>query len=294
MDYERRASWEMLSTHLVESHVPRPTSDYGRVRCEIGWSWRPALRDYDLWLVLTGRGRAQVADLDVRLGAGSLFVLRPGDTGVFHQVPDDRLTVAYCHFDFFGPGAGTRVEMPEELLPSRWFAHIDLARLSGLMQRLVRLRRDAHPLRQWESNAALVAVLAEVYRQDARSAGHPAPTDDPRLQDVLDFLADNVHRRPSLDEAAATACLSAGRLSRLFSEQMGTSVRSYMVDIRLERAHHLLVETSMTITEIARALGYPDLFLFSRQFRQRYGLPPRGLRRAVAGDPTPSGGTRGD
>jgi AraC-like DNA-binding protein len=68
---------------------------------------------------------------------------------------------------------------------------------------------------------------------------------------------------------------------------MGTSLRSYGLDLRLERAHHLLVETSMTITEIARALGYSDLFLFSRQFRQRYGQPPRALRKVVAskGDP---------
>ena len=34
----------------------------------------------------------------------------------------------------------------------------------------------------------------------------------------------------------------------------------------------------MTVGQIARALGYPDVFLFSRQFSRHFGAPPSSLR----------------
>jgi transcriptional regulator GlxA family with amidase domain len=57
-----------------------------------------------------------------------------------------------------------------------------------------------------------------------------------------------------------------------------TTFRDYLVESRLDRARSLLTETTMTIHQIARALGYSDPFLFSRQFRSRYGLPPSHYR----------------
>lgn len=280
MDSDSAEAWRILTAALATTHVPRPAPGFGRVRCEVGWSWTPTMRDYDLWLVLAGRGRGRLGDRDLELRAGSLLVFRPGDRGTFTQHPKDRLTVAYCHFEFVDPATSRPTRLPDDLLPEQFIQTAELAQLAGLMQRLIRLRRDTHPLRQWEASAALAAALAEVYRQDALLAGRPALTVDPRVQDALDHIADNLHRRPTLAETAAAGSVSPSRLSRLFAEQLGTSFRSYVLEARLERAHQLLTETSMSVTEIARALGYPELFLFSRQFRQRYGQPPTALRRA--------------
>jgi transcriptional regulator GlxA family with amidase domain len=51
-----------------------------------------------------------------------------------------------------------------------------------------------------------------------------------------------------------------------------------MLQVRLERARTLLEETSMPIGQIAHALGYEEVFLFSRQFKQQYGYSPRQAR----------------
>jgi transcriptional regulator GlxA family with amidase domain len=168
--------------------------------------------------------------------------------------------------------------MPDHLLPARWLPNADATRLGGLMHRLVTIRRDRHPIRDWESSAALAAVLSEVYVQDSRSAGHPAALLDSRVQDVLDFVSENLHRRPSLSEIAAVVSLSPGRVSKVFAAQIGMSLREYAVSARLDRARHLLAETSMTIGQIARALGYPDPFLLSRQFTRRFGVAPSRYR----------------
>ena len=278
VDYAADRSWATLAGRLAQTHVPRATATFGWVHCEPGWSWEPVLDDYDLWFVLAGRGRAALRGVEVEFGAGSMFVLRPGDRGSFRQDPRHRLFVAYCHFHFVDPCHGRPQPMPDDLLPARWLPHADVARLGGLMHRLVTIRRDRHPIRGWESSAALAAVLSEVYMQDSRLAGHPAALLDSRVQDVLDFVTENLHRRPSLSEIAAVVSLSPGRVSKLFAAQIGMSLREYTVSARLDRARHLLTETSMTLGQIARALGYADPFLLSRQFTRRFGVAPSRYR----------------
>ena len=278
VDYTADGSWATLAGRLAEMHVPRVAATFGWVHCEPGWSWQPVFDDYDLWFVLAGRGSAALCGVEVEFGAGSMFVLRPGDSGSFRQDPQRRLFVAYCHFQFVDPRSGCTSPMPDDLLPARWLPHADVARVGGLMHRLVTIRRDRHPIRGWESSAALAAVLSEVYVHDSRLAGHPAALLDSRVQEVLDFVTENLHRRPSLSEIAAVVCLSPGRVSKLFAAQIGMSLREYAMSMRLDRARHLLTETSMTVGQIAQALGYTDPFLLSRQFTRRFGVAPSRYR----------------
>lgn len=278
MDYGAAGAWDELAKRLARVHVPEPAGG-GRVVCEPGWAWHSSPPDYDLWLVLAGRGRGTLNGEDFALRTGTLFLFRPGDSGYFQQDPEDRLTVVYCHFDFVHPVTRRHVPVPSAWVPSSHIPVSNVATLSELLQRVLRLSRDPHPIRQLESTAVFQAALIEVYVQDARALGHAVPHVDTRLQDVVEFVRAQPRRRPSLEEAAAVAGLSPSHLSRLFSVQIGTSFRAFVLQARLERAYSLLSETTMTVTEVAKALGYPDIYLFSRQFRRRYGQSPSKVRR---------------
>jgi AraC family transcriptional regulator of arabinose operon len=48
--------------------------------------------------------------------------------------------------------------------------------------------------------------------------------------------------------------------------------------LRMTRARGLLDRTTLTIAEIARAVGYDDPLYFSRHFRDRHGVSPREYR----------------
>lgn len=79
------------------------------------------------------------------------------------------------------------------------------------------------------------------------------------------------------------ACLAPAYFSRLFSREMGTSFREFLVTVRLDRAKYLLQETDMSVGEIAESLGYDSVFLFSRQFKLRHAIPPSRLRKGAQG-----------
>ncbi len=279
VDYAAAGAWDALGDLFARLDA-RPTDRRGNVRCEPGWHWRVDLTDYDLWLAVTGRGRFRIAGTIYPVEPGTLFWLRPADDGMATQDPDDPLTVVYVHFDFFAAGGGTTVAVGPGQLPGRYIPLTDAARMETLLTRVVRLQQLPTPLSAVEARTLLHLALIDAYRQDAVNRGELNVRPDPRVATVLQRLHRAPGKRLSLDEAARLANLSPDHFSRLFRAQTGVPFRRYGVDVRLDRARHLLEETSMTVSEIAEALGYDDVFLFSRQCKARFGVAPTHLRGA--------------
>ena len=73
---------------------------------------------------------------------------------------------------------------------------------------------------------------------------------------------------------AGRAALSRAQFTRRFVAQFGMSPAQYLIQARIDRAHQLLTETGMTVTQTAAALGYTDVPYFSRQYKQRTGRLP--------------------
>jgi AraC-like DNA-binding protein len=282
MNYRDDDPWGRL-TDLFAGVEPRPAPRCGHVRCEPGWRWQVALTDYDLWLAVAGRGRFVLEQQSYPIRPGTLFWLRPGDGGVATQDAANPLTVVYVHFDFFRTPAGGPVLIGADLLPGRHIPLRDWARVEMALARVVRLQQLPAPLAAVEARLLLHQAILEAYRQDATNRGATQMEPDPRIAAVLTRLHRQPAERLSLARAAALAGVSTDHFSRLFSAQTGTSFRRYAIDARLERARHLVEETTLAIGEIALAMGYDDVFLFSRQFKARYGVAPTHLRSPRAG-----------
>ncbi|MNT66549.1 Exoenzyme S synthesis regulatory protein ExsA [compost metagenome] len=61
---------------------------------------------------------------------------------------------------------------------------------------------------------------------------------------------------------------------------MGRSPKRYYLQMRLERAHLLLVNSSLPIFEVAVACGFSSASHFSRTYRETYGCTPQRTRQA--------------
>lgn len=278
VDYRDPDSWPRIAELLTRT-PPVPSSSADVHHCPPDWSWQPRISDFDLWLVFDGCGHGRLNDqLDLRLEPGSLLVLRPGDHGAIGHDPARPLSVLSCHFSFVDPVSGEPVPPDPGLLPRRSFLVPERGLLTGTFRHLVRAVHDPSPLRNVDARARLLEVLAELYRQDALAQGVPAGTLSPQLADAIDLIRSAPETRHTLAGTADAVGVSTRQLSGLFSRQLRTTFRDYLVESRLDRARSLLTETTMTIHQIARALGYSDPFLFSRQFRSRYGLPPSHYR----------------
>ncbi|HZB32657.1 MAG TPA: helix-turn-helix transcriptional regulator [Streptosporangiaceae bacterium] len=82
----------------------------------------------------------------------------------------------------------------------------------------------------------------------------------------------------SLDDIAGTALLSKFYFSRVFRSVTGTSPGRFLSTIRLYSAKSLLIETSLSVTEIAYKVGYNSLGTFTTRFTRSVGVSPTRFR----------------
>jgi len=71
------------------------------------------------------------------------------------------------------------------------------------------------------------------------------------------------------------------RFRKRFTQEAGMSPRQYRDGKRIEMAKKLLIESKLSLKEIAAAIGFYDEFIFSNRFKQVVGTAPRNFRRAM-------------
>ena len=78
----------------------------------------------------------------------------------------------------------------------------------------------------------------------------------------------------SLDEIADSAIMSKFHFSRVFRTMTGTSPGRFLSAIRVFKAKHLLLQTQLSVTEIAYQVGYNSLGTFTNRFSRSVGASP--------------------
>ncbi|MGW2564210.1 helix-turn-helix domain-containing protein [Streptomyces sp. NPDC001514] len=98
---------------------------------------------------------------------------------------------------------------------------------------------------------------------------------------AIAYIESNLAGRLTVPEVARVAGVSHNHLIRLFRAETGGTVVAYIRRRRMERARHLLRESTLPIPAVAAAVGVEDLQAFNKACRRELGASPRAIR---AGD----------
>lgn len=93
------------------------------------------------------------------------------------------------------------------------------------------------------------------------------------------FIHENYQKNISLSDAAGHLDISEAWMGRIFRQAAGMTVVQYITRIRMEKAAELLSGTSISVTDIAMAVGYSSIDHFSRTFRDQLGRTPSDFRK---------------
>ncbi|MBU6266756.1 MAG: GlxA family transcriptional regulator [Sphingomonadales bacterium] len=96
----------------------------------------------------------------------------------------------------------------------------------------------------------------------------------PHLISAIETMRNNLHAAIAPAEIAANLGISTRQLERLFVRHLNTSPKKYFMEMRLERARHLLLQTENGITDIALACGFTNVGHFGRVYRAAFGVSP--------------------
>jgi len=129
---------------------------------------------------------------------------------------------------------------------------------------------------RWEMLSALykiTAMLLRYYGADGEAEDRLL-----RVQPVIDHIRTHYGETISLTQLCEPAHVCRDHLIRLFKAATNKTPMEYLMDVRLEEAMKLLVDTELSVSQVATRCGFGSSSYMARQFRSRLGTTPLAYR----------------
>lgn len=112
--------------------------------------------------------------------------------------------------------------------------------------------------------------------------GDTMKNNDPNMERVKRYIEERYNEPITLEALAKVACLSKYHFCRRFKKETGMTCTRYINWVRIERAKKLLLDRSLTISNVSSDTGFNDLTYFERVFKEFVGISPSAYRKRYA------------
>jgi YesN/AraC family two-component response regulator len=204
-----------------------------------------------------------------------LAALRRGDSDTGGKILNELLEILHVsnpdNFKFMQFRA---IELV--VLLSRAAASPDHSEDSHILEINDRCLRRIQEARNTEELTAILHLIVE--RMSAQIFSFQGIRHASALRKAERFIWENYTRKISLKEIADASGLSAPYFSSVFKEEMGENLSNYLNRLRVEKAATMLIESDLSLTDIAGACGFEDQSWFSKIFKNYTGVSPGKFR----------------
>jgi AraC-like DNA-binding protein len=255
----------------------------GLVNCPTGW--RGKNHSHPFWefvYINCGEGVMRLKNRVMPMRKNDLFLFPPLEEHQFENSGREKVENLYVGFSF-GGDAAYALEGPLRLEPLGEPLTAGLRDLAGSFKGL----RDESAFR---NQALIFGILYQVLDLiDANPDLAPGLRFDKNeilAEKARRYLESNIHRTISVEDVAAKFFLSPHYFAKKFKAETGMGIKEYHNQARLEKAKELLQDPLLSVSEVASKLGFSNVNYFTNKFRERYGMPPTGIRKTrVNGSP---------
>lgn len=275
--------------HLVEKHIfsEKENTDLnvfrcGSESCEPGHAVGLRVRDFHLvHLIVSGHGRFTIGRSVYELGPGDGFWI-PAETLAGYEA-DRQDPWSYSWVGFHGIQADSamrRAGLGSESPVFRWAGEPQcLAELEAMIAAsgsgsVAELTRTGHLY-------LFLARLVDGLRRANPPKAGPAPQQR-YVKQAIAYIARNYTSPLSVARMAVDLGVNRSHLTQVFTRTTGRSPQAFLIEWRMKRAEELLGGTDLTVSEVARSVGYDDPVQFSKRFRAHAGKSPAAFRKAGA------------
>ena len=149
-----------------------------------------------------------------------------------------------------------------------------LLRLMREAEQSMNLRAPGYKLAALRAAYAMLLLLLGAQKKIYTDGSHRE-----RIAPALDYIAEHYDENIKNDSLAALCGISTVYFRKLFSRVMLSSPIDYMHTLRIAKAKRMLEGDHGGLSEIARSLGYADIYTFSKAFKKRTALSPTAYAR---------------
>ena len=94
------------------------------------------------------------------------------------------------------------------------------------------------------------------------------------VNQIENYIRLNLDKKINLNDISKHTHYSISHCEMVFNKWSGLSITAYVIKKRIEKAKSLLTERTLTLTEVADAVGFNDYNFFSRTFKKETGVTP--------------------
>lgn len=265
-----------------ENFVDLCLYQFGREQCPSAYAFGPATRNHYLFhYVLSGTGKLIAADSkggshEYQIHSGQGFMIFPRQITTY--IADEKLPWEYVWLEFDGMRAREVIETaglsPDH--PVYHASHKDLRESMADEMTHIAVHGNA-------SSFHLIGHLYLFVDYLARSSASTRISSSGKVRDfyikeALNYIEQNFQNDITVEGIAAFCGLNRTYFGRIFKETIGRSPQQFLLNYRMTKAAELLKLTSLSISDIGNAVGYPNQLHFSRAFKNVYGVSPREWR----------------
>lgn len=253
-----------------------------------GWEdIRRTVSGHTFYYIHSGRGVFRRADEVIEVGEGMVVYMWPGLSLHMKSSHDQPIHMTMLLFDcvslqladdgWRGPEEIKQLQLPF-ILPLKGER---MRKIAMLFEEAERewvpgdLLREARAKAIWSQ---LVLELHEAAEAGVEEEGVPNLT--LALQTFKERLEAGFATDIRIDDLAREIGFSPAYVRRTFRAKFGCSPKQYLDQLRNEHALRRLRFTSDTVTDIAKACGYQDVYQFSKAFKKHNGISPSEYRMA--------------
>jgi AraC-like DNA-binding protein len=94
------------------------------------------------------------------------------------------------------------------------------------------------------------------------------------IEKAVEYIRFNSEKKTTVSDVASYLQIDRSYLSRVFNEYMGISIKKYIYNYHMDIGKSFLAYSSLSIKEIAAAIGYEDPLDFTKAFHRSFGMSP--------------------
>ena len=266
---QRQLEELMLITCGVESCVP-------------GYEYRTEDREgFHLHVILSGKGVLSVNGVETQLHFGQIFVTKPGEDTWYRADREDPWS--YCWMAYDGTEARHYTEAAGLVTGTNWLnCRIDVTRFYTLVQNALEYSSNLTLSGDLNRLARLMEFLAlaiESANRDSKSSPRKLEySARVYVEYAVNYLQAN-YPNAKINDVAQQIGINRSYLTSIFRRQMGISPQEYLMQYRMDKAREMLLESDISVQEIALRVGYDNALTFSKIFKSYYDLSPAHYRR---------------
>ena len=108
-----------------------------------------------------------------------------------------------------------------------------------------------------------------------------------RLRPVINYISEHYAEKIYIDKLSEIIMVSPDYFTKMFKDSIGKTPVDYINGIRINRSMQLLIETELSVAEIADKMGFCNSNYFNKIFKQYMGVSPLAYRKGQVPLPTP-------